>query len=50
MTKKIVDTTGAGDGYTAGFISSFIKSKGIQKSMKKGAECASKIIEKIGSN
>ena len=50
MTKKIVDTTGAGDGYTDGFISSFIKSKGIQKSMKKGAECASKIIEKIGSN
>jgi len=50
MTKKIVDTTGAGDEYTAGFISSFIKSKGIQKSMKKGAECASKIIEKIGSN
>jgi len=50
QTNNVVDTTGAGDAYTAGFISSFTKNEGIEKSMKNGAKCASKIVSKIGSN
>jgi fructokinase len=47
---KVVDTTGAGDGYTAGFISSYLKKKDIQQAMKQGAEYAVKILGKIGAN
>jgi len=47
---QIVDTTGAGDAYTAGFISEFLKSYDIEKSMKKGAIYASHILAKIGAN
>lgn len=47
---KVVDTTGAGDGFTAGFISEYIKSKDIDASMKNGAEYAAKILRKLGSN
>jgi len=48
--EKIVDTTGAGDGYTAGFIAEYLKSKDIKKSMESGANYASKILTKIGAN
>lgn len=48
--KKIIDTTGAGDGYTAGFISEYLKSEDVKRAMKKGASYASKIIGKIGAN
>lgn len=47
---KIIDTTGAGDAYTAGFISSYYKTKNIEKAMEAGANYASKIIQKIGAN
>ena len=46
----IVDTTGAGDGYTAAFISELLKSKDIAKSMEKGAQYAEKILAKVGAN
>lgn len=49
-SEKIIDTTGAGDGFTAGFISEFYKSKDLQKSMEKGAKYAVKILTKIGAN
>ncbi len=48
--KKIIDTTGAGDGYTAGFLSSYLKTKDIERSMFNGAKYASHILEKIGAN
>lgn len=48
--KKIVDTTGVGDGYTAGFISSYLKHENIQLAMKAGSRYASKIIQKRGAN
>lgn len=48
--EKIVDTTGAGDAYTAGFIAEFHKSKNIEKAMEKGAIYASRNLAKIGAN
>ncbi len=48
--KKIIDTTGVGDGYTAGFIASYLKHENIQSAMKAGSRYASKIIQKIGAN
>ncbi|MCX7881337.1 MAG: carbohydrate kinase family protein [Patescibacteria group bacterium] len=48
--KRIIDTTGAGDGFTAGFIAEYLKSKNLIKAMEKGTKLASKILEKIGAN
>lgn len=48
--KKIIDTTGAGDAYTAGFIAQYIKTSNIALSMQKGAEYAAKKLEKLGAN
>ncbi|MEK7070782.1 MAG: carbohydrate kinase family protein [Patescibacteria group bacterium] len=48
--KKLVDTTGAGDGYTAGFIASYLRNEDIKLAMKKGAQYASRIIAKLGAN
>jgi len=47
---KILDTTGAGDAFTAGFISEFLVSKDLVQSLKKGALHAAYIIGKIGAN
>lgn len=50
VPKKIVDTTGCGDAYTAGFIAQFIKSDNIKSSMLQGAKYAAKKLERIGAN
>lgn len=47
---KIVDTTGAGDGYTGAFIAEYFKSENIERSMNKGSVYASKILQRIGAN
>ncbi|CAN5185997.1 hypothetical protein BH09PAT2_BH09PAT2_07220 [soil metagenome] len=47
---EVVDATGAGDGYTAGFISEYLQTKDIKKSMKAGADYATVILQKLGSN
>ena len=46
---KIIDLTGAGDLFAAGFLHGHINKKSIKESLNKGTEMASKIIQKIGA-
>ena len=46
---KIVDLTGAGDLFAAGFLHGYINSLSLKKSLEKGTEMSSKIIQKIGA-
>ena len=46
---KIVDLTGAGDLFAAGFLHGFINNLSIKDSLKKGTDMSSKIIQKIGA-
>ena len=46
---KIVDLTGAGDLFAAGFFDGYIKKKTIKESLISGTEMASRIIQKIGA-
>jgi fructokinase len=46
---KVVDLTGAGDLFAAGFLHGYINKKSIKESLNKGTEMASKVIQKIGA-
>jgi sugar/nucleoside kinase (ribokinase family) len=46
---KIVDLTGAGDLFAAGFLHGYINKMTVQESLKKGTELASKVIQTIGA-
>ena len=46
---NIVDLTGAGDLFAAGFLHGYINTMSIKESLQKGTEMASKIIQKIGA-
>jgi fructokinase len=46
---KIMDLTGAGDLFAAGFLHGYINNLSIEESLKKGTEMSSKIIQKIGA-
>ncbi len=46
---KIVDLTGAGDLFAAGFMHGYINKFSISESLEKGTELSSKIIQKIGA-
>ena len=46
---KIVDLTGAGDLFAAGFLHGYINNKSTQENLEKGTDMASKIIQKIGA-
>jgi len=46
---KILDLTGAGDLFAAGFLHGHINKMSIKQSLDKGTEMASKIIQKIGA-
>jgi len=46
---KIVDLTGAGDLFAAGFLHGLINNSSIKESLEKGTEMSSKIIQKIGA-
>ena len=46
---KIIDLTGAGDLFAAGFLHGFINNFSIKESLEKGTEMSSKIIQKVGA-
>ena len=46
---KIVDLTGAGDLFAAGFLHGYINKRSINESLRKGTEMASKVIQTIGA-
>ena len=46
---KIVDLTGAGDLFAAGFLHGYVNKMSVKESLEKGTEMASKIIQKIGA-
>ena len=46
---KIIDLTGAGDLFAAGFLHGYINNFSIKGSLEKGTEMSSKIIQKIGA-
>ncbi|WP_440619213.1 adenosine kinase [Candidatus Pelagibacter sp. HIMB1493] len=46
---KIIDLTGAGDLFAAGFLHGFINRLSIKESLEKGTEMSSKIIQQIGA-
>jgi len=46
---KIIDLTGAGDLFAAGYIHGYINGLSTKESLKKGTEMASKIIQKMGA-
>jgi len=46
---NIVDLTGAGDLFAAGFLHGYVNNSSIKESLEKGTEMSSKIIQKIGA-
>ena len=46
---KIVDLTGAGDLFAAGFLHGYLNNLSLKESLNKGTEMSSKIIQKIGA-
>ncbi len=46
---KIVDLTGAGDLFAAGFLNGHVNNLSLKESLEKGTEMSSKIIQKIGA-
>ncbi len=47
---RVVDTTGAGDGYTAGFIASYLDKRDVPEAMNAGAAYAVNILRILGAN
>ena len=49
VVENLVDTTGAGDLFAAGFLSEYIKSQNLELCGKEGVKMASKIIQQYGA-
>ena len=47
--KKVLDLTGAGDLFAAGFLKEYLDKSNIRKCLQTGSELAVKIIQKIGA-
>jgi len=47
---KIIDSTGAGDGFSAAFIAEYLKTANVVKAMEKASQFAVKILQGIGAN
>jgi sugar/nucleoside kinase (ribokinase family) len=46
---KLMDTTGAGDLFAAGFLAGEARSLGLEQSLKLGAICAAEVIQHYGA-
>ena len=46
---KIVDLTGAGDLFAAGFLHGHVNNLSIKESLQKGTEMSARVIQKIGA-
>ena len=46
---KIVDLTGAGDLFAAGFLHGHVNNLSVKESLEKGTEMSSKVIQQIGA-
>ena len=46
---KIVDLTGAGDLFAAGFLHGYVNNLSIKENLEKGTEMSSKVIQQIGA-
>lgn len=46
---KVVDTTGAGDAFAAGFLASYCHGANVDEAMRKGATLAAKVVGTLGS-
>ncbi len=46
--EKVIDTTGAGDSFLAGFVREYLNSKNIDEALTSGSGCASKNIVRLG--
>ena len=46
--ETIVDTTGAGDAYTAGFLFGYTQKKSLEECAKLGTFCATQVIQQVG--
>ena len=47
--ETIVDTTGAGDAYTAGFLYGYTAGMSLQESARLGTFCATQVIQQVGA-
>lgn len=47
--EKVVDTTGAGDAYTAGFLFGYTQEKSLEECARLGTFCATKVIQQVGA-
>ena len=47
--RKIIDATGAGDNFAAGFLSKFLEGKNLEECAAFGNELAGKIIRQFGA-
>ncbi|MDH3545569.1 MAG: adenosine kinase [Gammaproteobacteria bacterium] len=46
---KVVDSTGAGDAYTAGFLYGWVNDRPLQECAKLGTFCATRVIQQVGA-
>jgi len=47
--EEIIDTTGAGDAYTAGFLFGYAQKKSLEECAKLGTFCATQVIQQVGA-